>query len=111
VFGRVLDAAIRLLPHLEKPVGGITRVGIVGETFPFKRERPVRERIEIIDPCVWIGLDERLGEKPVAAPVVSRTSSPASSDGSTASKKLVGVPGGKIVAVGEKFKLGDGRIW
>jgi len=62
VFGRVLDAAIGLLPHLEEPVCGISRVGIVGETFPFKRERPVGERIKIIDPCVWIGLDESLGE-------------------------------------------------
>src|SRR6267154_1702276 len=51
----VLDAAIRLLPHLEEPVRGVTSVGIVGQTCSRKRERPVRQIIEIVYSRIEIG--------------------------------------------------------
>ena len=44
----VLDAAIRLLPHLVEPVRRITRVGIVGKIRARKRERSVGQVIEVI---------------------------------------------------------------
>ena len=49
-------------------------------------------------------------EKPEAAPVVKRCSSASSKEGSTRARKASGVPGGKIVAVGAKFRVGWGRV-
>ena len=44
VFGGVADAAVRLLPHLIEPMGGIPGVGIVGEVGTGQLKRPVRQR-------------------------------------------------------------------
>jgi len=36
----IADIAIRLLPHLKEPVGGVAGVGIVGQTCSRKRNGP-----------------------------------------------------------------------
>lgn len=61
VFARgIADIAIGLLPHLVEPVRGVAGVGIVGEICSLKRERPVREIIEILNSRIEIGKLSRL---------------------------------------------------
>ncbi len=58
----VADVAIRLLPHLEKPVRRVAGVGIVGKEAALQRKWSVRQRIEILYARIRIGLFEGLGE-------------------------------------------------
>ena len=53
VFGGVLDAAVRLLPHLVEFMNRIASIRFVGKTGTSQLEGPVREVGTIDDP--WIG--------------------------------------------------------
>ncbi len=106
--GGVLDIAIRLLPHLKKPVRCVSGISVVGKGAPVSWNGPFGSVLKLVTRVSGSGRTN-VCVNPVAAPVVSRFRSPASRDGSTAAKMACGVPGGRIVLTGAKFRVGDGR--
>src|ERR1700747_2601278 len=59
VFGVVMDAAVRLLPHLVELMNGIARIGIIREIGTRQLERPVRQGSTLEDP--WVGSSRAAG--------------------------------------------------
>jgi len=57
--GGVFDVAIGLLPHFEKPVSGIARIGVVGEIRALERKWTVGQIVEVRN----AGIEVRDGSK------------------------------------------------
>src|SRR5438105_10205352 len=123
-WGDVLDAAIGLLPRFEKPGLSVSGVGIVGKIRALQGERTVGKVGVIRDPVIEI----REGSEPERVVLPRSTGGPQAKI-SGFQRRLEGCQkrgwrrrggkGGGPVAkpmieasgLGEKFRVGGGRVW